>query len=567
MSGGSSGSGNASGNSSAGSAGLPGITVFPPDPGQCMNASVSVGREPVRRLSRIEYNNMVHDLFGDGSNPADQFVAEDLVAGFNANTQTPPTDLNAEQYFLEAEQLSKCIVEGTTPCSASSYTTLSGCSSSSDTACATTYIDGLEKRAFRGTVMPDEQQRIAALYQDAQSIDANAALELAIQAVLLSPSFLFVLEFGSGTGAAVALTPQELASRLSLSLWRSVPDQTLLDAADGGQLSTAAQVMVQATRMLDDPRAAPMRKDFVEQWSGIQRLQNIAYSPSDVADGTWPAIAPDWTTLRNMMESETLTFFDLAVKNGGTLSEVLTSDATFGAGADEGTFFQQMYQATLDSSFSSDGISRYLLPAQRSGLLMQASVLAAQSHPLRPSPVLRGKTIRTALFCSPPKAPPPNVNQTLADPSATPGQTTTDVINQHASNPECASCHSLIDPIGDAFNHFNQIGGYQDTENGAPVVTSGAFNQLDPLTGSFTDAQNMISEALADPEVVGKCYTLQGFRYAFGRSETTADACSVQAIYDDFSNNNFTVKELIIAITGSNAFLYRTPVTAGAACQ
>jgi hypothetical protein len=555
-------SGTAGGSGQGANTGVPGLSVYPSDPSTCAKAPLSVARTPIRRLSRIEYNNILRDLFGDSSSPADKFVAEDLVAGFTSNSLTPPTDLNAEQYFAEAEQLSKCIVEGTAPCAASNYATLSGCSSVSDTACAQTYLDTLERRAFRGTVSPDEKTRIAALYQDAQSIDANAALELGIQAILLSPSFLFVLEFGSGADTYVALTPSELASRLSLSLWRSVPDQTLLDAVDAGHLSSAADVMAQADRMLNDDRAAPMRKDFVEQWSGIERLQNITYQASDVTDGTWPATVTDWPTLRGMMETETLDFFDLAVKNGGTLSQLLSTNSTFGLSPELAT----MYGATVDPTWTTSP-QRFLLPPNRSGLLMQASVLASQSHPLRPSPVLRGKTIRTALFCSPPQPPPANVNQNLADPSAVPGQTTTDVLNQHASNPQCASCHQLIDPIGNAFNHFNQIGAYQDRENGAAVVTSGEFNSLEPLTGSFSDAQSMIQEALAKPEVVGKCYTLQGFRYALGRSEAEPDACAVQQIYDDFAGKDFTIRDLIIAITGSEAFLYRTRVRAGAACQ
>jgi len=533
------------------------------EPGTCSGSTPTVNRAPVRRISRLEYDHAVFDLFGETSSPAEKFVAEEKVAGFNSNTVTPPTALNAEQYLGAAETLSKCVVEGGAGCTTASYTTLSGCSGPTDAACTETYLKNLTRRAYRGTASPDDQQRIVGLYRDGQSIDANAGLELALQALLVSPHFLFIMEFGTGSSSVVPLSQPEIASRLALALWRSVPDQPLLDAADAGELGTAAQVETQARRMLaDGTRSASMLGDFVEQWIGIERLQNVSYAAADY-HADWPN-GIDWPTLRNAMEHETLDFFTRATQNNGTLGQVLTADFTFGLSNELAT----LYGATaVDGPNVAADDRRFSLPANRRGLLMQASVLAAESHPTRPSPVLRGKLLRSALFCDPPSPPPPGVNQAIPDAKDTVGTSTSDLIAAHAKNPTCANCHQLIDPLGAAFNHFDAIGGYQETDNGGAVTTSGNFNSLGALSGSFTDAQDMVQKVVAQQSVVGQCYALQGFRYALGRAEGAGDACAIQQVYQRFADQQFSLEEVIVAITGSDAFRYRTQVTPGQSCQ
>jgi hypothetical protein len=190
--------------------------------------------------------------------PGDAFTAEEKVAGFNNNSVAPVTQLNNEQYLTAAEAVADHV--------ASNVATATGCSSSADAACVTAWLGKVARRAFHGTLPAEELTALTDDYTTVSSeLGADAALKFGVISVLLSPRFLYVVEFGEGASGIVKLSPSEVAGRLALSLWRTVPDGALIAAADAGELGTP-DLAAKASVMLDDPRTIPMPTDFLGQW-------------------------------------------------------------------------------------------------------------------------------------------------------------------------------------------------------------------------------------------------------------------------------------------------------------
>jgi hypothetical protein len=212
---------------------------------------------------------------------------------------------------------------------------------------------------------------------------------------------------------------------------------------------------------------------------------------------------------------------------------------------------------------SGTGLQRVDLPAaqDRSGILTQAGFLSVQAHPDQTSPVLRGKFVRSMLLCQPPSPPPPDIDVTVPD--VTEAATARARLTGHlAAGASCNGCHSLMDPIGLAFEHFDAMGRYRDTENGVTLDVTGEITGAgDPgLAGSFVGVRAM-AEKLAASGQVRACMATQWFRYAAGRSEAEADECSLAVMRDTFAGSGGDLLELIVATTQTDAFWFRSPIT------
>jgi hypothetical protein len=288
-------------------------------------------------------------------------------------------------------------------------------------------------------------------------LGAEAALKFGVISILLSPRFLYVIEFGEGERGMVKLTPSEVAGRLALSLWRTVPDDALLAAADAGELSTPDQVAAKASVMLDDPRTIPMLTDFLGQWLNLD--DPAALVKDTVAHPTFSA------ALGSAFREETNQFYlNLFIDPTNDVTKLFTANYTYVNDALAAHYGLPSPGATF---------TRVTMPAERTGILSHASFLAAQSHAVRPSPVLRGKIIRTKVLCDPVDPPPPGVVAALQDDDGS--QTTQDAFEAHASKPGCAGCHVLMDPLGNAFSAFNAIGKYAP-----PSTTSKVSSRAPP---------------------------------------------------------------------------------------
>jgi hypothetical protein len=539
-----------------------GLTLFT-DQTLCQAGQLSVGSTPMRRLSRVEYNNMVRDLGLGDSHPADQFVSEQKIPGnFNSNSYAAISGtLISQQYLQAAEALASAAVTGT------NLTNLVSCASQANAACAQQFIADFANRAFRGQLDSTESAALLQLYTDVSTqFDFPTGIQAVVTSVLTSPRFLFVLEFGqtgaSATATAIPLSPLEVATRLSLYLWRSLPDAALIQAANAGQLATAAQVATQATRMLADAKATAALQDFADQWLDVENMNAIT---KDTQFTTWtPAVA-------QALHTETLTTFSstvLATSNNG-LTDLLTSPYSY------------VNQDLTSAGIYGDGVSasgsafaRTMVNAAdhpRTGILTDAGVLAIHAHTSLQSPVLRGRLVRQQILCEQVPEPPAAVGGVPIPPPPSmlaPGDTTRSKYVQHTTNPNCSVCHQYMDPIGFAFDNYDATGAFGTTENGTTIDATGSFVAMGSgdITGSFNGAADMIQQLAASPQV-DQCFTLEQLRYALGRVESNADACSAQQIYQAFSSSTFNLQQLLVAVVQSDAFRYRTPVNAGSACQ
>jgi hypothetical protein len=542
-----------------------GLSLF--DASRCMSSgSPGAGSTPVRRLSRVEYNNMVRDLGLGDTRPADQFVAEQKIPGnFNTNAYASVSGtLINQQYLQTAETLAEAAATSTNTLSSLLAPSGSACNTR-NAACAQAFIADFAGRAFRGQLDDGESAALLQLYNDtAAQFDFATGIQAVITSVLSSPRFLFVLEFGqsgSGSGASgsiVPLAPMELASRLALFLWRSLPDATLMQAASSGNVDVTAQ----ATRMLADTRATAALQDFANQWLEIENMDAVT---KDTQFTYWTA------DLAKELHTETLTTFSSSLLMDNTdLKTLLTSSSSY-VNADLATYYSTGKPGTaLGTSYTKTAVGSSSSP--RTGILTQGAVMASHAHTSLPSPTLRGRMIRQQVLCEQVPDPPAEINgmPIPPPPSALTTGTTRDQYQQHMmKGSACQMCHQWMDPIGFGFDNFDATGNWYTQENGTNIDASGMFVAMNPpndLTGSFTSAADMINQ-LAASQQTNQCFALQQMRYAWGRVETAADACSAQKIYQAFSSSNFNLKQLLLAVVTSDSFRYRTSINPGGACQ
>lgn len=509
---------------------------------------VHPGGAPIRRMTRFEYNNAVRDLLGDATRPADSFVAEEEALGFNNQaTALGVTQLLAEQYMEASESIAAR--------AAKDLAKLLPCDpvKTGEDACAAQFVLAFGKKAFRRPLATAESSRLDQLYAwGKQEYGFSTGIELVIQAVLQSPRFLYRVEMGmpdplKAQADVTALDSWEVAARLSFLLWSSIPDDELFAAAEAGALGDAAAIEEQARRMLEDPRARDAVANFHAQWLGLGRIDTISKDAS-----VYPAYTP---ALRPLWEKETLSFLDHVVFDDakGDVRTMLTAPysmmnadlaAFYGVKGPKGAVFEQV---SLD-------------PQQRAGFLTQASLLAVNAKPNQSSPIHRGKFVRERLLCQTIAPPPNNVN--IQPPEVDPTATTREKFSQHSTDPACAGCHELMDPIGFGFESYDGIGRFRATDHGLPVDATGEITATRDSNGPFNGAIELAAR-LGESAEARECVATQWFRFGYGHGEEEADSCAMAQLQGAFRAAGYNVKELLVALTRTDAFRYRKVVVAG----
>ncbi len=504
------------------------------------------GPSPIRRLTRVEYDNTVRDLLGDETNPSRDFPPEEEALGFNNNAATlGVTQLLAEQYMVAAEGIAQRATE------ADKMNALLGCDPAAvgEEACVSEFVGRFGQRAWRRPLAADEVAQMVALYRAAREpYDFPTGVQVVVQALLQSPHFLYRVEFGDPTAAGERVVPlagHEMASRLSYFLWGTMPDETLFAAAAAGELGSREQVGAQARRMLEDPRARAAVRNFHTQWLKLD-LVELASKDASIFDGFTPAV-------KSSLREETLAFLDNVIWEGdGSVDTLLTAPYT-------------MMNATLAEYYgvtgpTGDAFERVELdPSRYSGVLTQAGLMAALAKPNQTSPVLRGKFVREQLLCQILPPPPPDVDVT--PPDLDPNLTTRERFAQHSEDPVCAGCHRLMDPIGFGFENFDGAGRFRAEENGVAVDASGEILASDDANGTFNGVPGL-AQQLAGSDQVRACMSTQWFRFAYGRIETGDDECTMEALSVQFAAGGYDIKALLVALTQTDAFLYRKAVVA-----
>ncbi|MBC8133978.1 MAG: DUF1592 domain-containing protein, partial [Deltaproteobacteria bacterium] len=478
------------------------------------------GPSPLRRLTRIEYARTVRDLIGPGLLDSSGLPPDERALGFDNNADVLGTsDLLIEQYQDLAERAASVVTADITrfvPCAATT----------ADATCARTFLDSFGRRAWRRPLDATETGALMSVFTTGQSDGGFAeGITRTVAVLLQSPQFLYRIETvvdsagapitvdtvpATDVPGAVRLSPHETAARLSFLMWGSMPDAILDAAADADKLSTPADLAQQARRMLADPRAHEVVSSFHASWLGLDRLDDLDKDP--VVYPTFGA------ALRDSFRAETTRFIDEVVwKREGTLAALLNARYTFVDGPLR-TFYGLSAAAAAGGAGAGADLQHTALPVGRAGLLTQPSFLAVHAKANQTSPIHRGRFVREQLFCTTPPPPPNNIE--IRPPSLDPRKTTRQRFSQHVAESSCASCHTLMDPIGFGFEHYDGIGRWRDKESGAPVDASGALSGTD-VDGPFNGAVEL-ADRLAGSAAVARCYATQWFRFAYGRGENAA---------------------------------------------
>ncbi|HZM97492.1 MAG TPA: DUF1592 domain-containing protein [Vicinamibacterales bacterium] len=410
-------------------------------------------------------------------------------------------------------------------------------------ACAKTILSTLARRAYRRNVTNADVDPLMAFYREGLAQGGfDAGVENALRRLLVSPEFLMRVErdpAGVAAGAAYSVNDVELASRLSFFLWSSVPDDELLDLAAKRQLSDPAVLGTQVRRMMADPRADAFVKNFAGQWLFLRNLDAVVPVQS---------VFPDFDdALRQSFRRETELFFDSIVRENRSALDLLRADYTFvnerlathyGIPNIKGNHFRRV---TLGPE------------SKRRGLLGQGSILTVTSYPDRTSPVVRGKWILENLLGTPPPPPLPNVPPLRATDTSGIVLPMRQRMERHRSNPVCASCHAMMDPLGLSLENFDAIGRWRTLgESSAPIDASGAAPD-----GTRFDGPDGLRNVLLRSDRFVATLTEKMMTYALGRGLEYYDAPSVRAILRDAARDEYRLSSLIVGIVQSPPFKMR----------
>jgi hypothetical protein len=487
----------------------------------------------MRRLTREQYQNTVRDLLGVHYPATQRFAADELLSGFRTNTTLAVQELHLEQYQAAAEEIAEQVGKPEL------VAALAPCAQGSDpVSCARNFIEQFGRRAYRRPLTPAETDRLLGVYTVGQKAGFAAGIELVIAAALQSPRFLYRPEFGTGA-LSNWLTPYEMASRLSYLLWNTTPDEALFAAASAGELMTVESAASHAARMLADERASAMWSSFADQWLGTDGALTIERDPAK-----YPGFSPE---LRVALAAQTGRFFDAVARRGdGLLSTLLTSSR-----APLSPPLFELYGLGPASGAADAWQDVELPPGERAGLLTLAPFMATNAHADQTSLVRRGFMIRTKLLCTVPPPPPPDVDADV--PAVDPSLTARERFALHRSNPVCAGCHALMDPLGLPFELYDALGRYRTVEGTRPIDASGELTGTGSQDGVVSGPLELVGK-LAAADEVAECVTKQFFRYAFGRVESDGDETTLAALTESFRANNRHLATLLAAMASSDAF-------------
>jgi hypothetical protein len=531
----------------AGSAAVGGTpAVVGPD-----GTTVTLGNKPavgvvtIGRLNRTQYANTLRKLLGTKLDPSAKFPPDDLSFGFdNIGEALSIQPLHIELFESTAESLLTELFA--LPATDANRMKVLGCDAQAGGhACVASTVLAFAEKAFRRPVTEAEVAPFVAIADGHTTSGGTAAdgLKLALKAVLLSPYFLFKVELDPSPTAKDVhkLNAYELATRLSYYLWSSTPDDALYASAKSGELLTDAGLTAQVTRMLADPQSQALVTEFAAQWLSIRHVAEVKPDAT-----TYPAFNAD---LAAAMQTETSMLFAELLGQGRPLSELLTADYTF-------------VNSTLASFYgmappAGSGFTKVQLAgSHRVGFLTGGSFLTMTSNPTRTSPVKRGKWVLEQLLCSPPPPPPAGAN--IAGLDMGPAQSVRAKLEQHRAKEPCHSCHSLMDPIGLAFENFDGVGAYRTSDQYGAIDATGT---LDTAKGSvsFNGPDQLVPIVSSDARLL-PCTATKVLTYAIGRGFTNDDGPAITSVLTAADKSAQGIRGLIGSVALSESFRSRRAV-------
>jgi hypothetical protein len=409
-----------------------------------------------------------------------------------------------------------------------------------EASCAADIVRRLATQAFRRPVAEKDHARLMQFYaRGREARNFEMGITKAIEAILASPQFLFRVEESPArlTNAAYRIADYELASRLSFFLAGRGPDAELLKAAAAGTLSTPVGLRRQAKRLLAAPGNDALGTRFASQWLRLQDLEKV------IPD---PILYPySDQTLSLALKTETEQFFTSLVREDRSLLDLLTADYTY---VNERVARHYGIANVVGSEFR-----RVSLPADRRGILGHGSILTLTSIAERTSPVQRGKWVMEVLLGSPPPPPPPNVpalEETKGTADSGRALSVRERMEQHRSNPQCTSCHRVIDPMGLALENFDATGKWRIRDGGINVDTKGQLFDGEAIDGP----DGLRSALLRHKDVFMLSFTRSLMTYALGRRVEAYDMPAIRRIIRDASTQNYRISAFVNGVVESDAF-------------
>lgn len=498
----------------------------------------------LHRLTRSELVHSLQDLLG-ADVPIGELEPDVLVGGFSAigasSVAVSPSGVGLhEQEVLDAT--------GFVFADEARATALLPCvpADAADSACLGRIVAQFGRRAFRRPLSEDEVQRfagLAATIGGSAGASALVGVRYALAAILESPSFIYRVELGEPSAAdagRLKFTDFEMASRLAGTLWDSVPDDALLDAAAAGALATPDGVKAEAERLLADPKAQRSIAVFTTELFGVSHLEQAE------KDGN---MFPTWReSLKEAMREEL---------------ERRVNDMVFVQKGD----FLSLYDDR--KTFVNDDLAEfYGLPApgqpgfhpaefppesKRAGLLGAGAVLAGHGLPQRNSPTARGKFVSEMVLCR--NIPPPPNNVPPLPPQAGPDVTMRERLAVHRQAAVCASCHSMMDPIGFGMEDFDSAGLHRTMEGTVPVDASGSL-EGPGLDGSTFEGLAELGAALRRQPVVLPCLVSKVYSEALGRRAVRADSDAIAQLASSFAQSQNRLDQLLVTLVTSDSFRF-----------
>ena len=415
---------------------------------------------------------------------------------------------------------------------------------SEEEGCARKIVGTVARRAFRRPVTAADVDALLPFYRSARAERTfDGAVQAALERVLVDPEFLFRVERDPenvAPGTAYRISDLALASRLSFFLWSSVPDDELLQVAEKGKLKDAAIFEQQVRRMIADERSKTLVTNFAAQWLF---LRNVKLAKPDSFS------FPDWDDdLRAALVSETELFLDYQIRADRPVAELLTADYSF--------LNERLAKHYAVPDVYGSHFRRVEFPdeTRRGGLLGHGSILLVTSFANRTSPVLRGKWLLENFLNYSPPPPPPDVPDLPPATKGAQARTVRERVEQHRSNPVCAACHNVMDPLGFALEHYDAIGRYRASDDGRPIDASGVtpdgvkFEGLAGLRDLMDDRREDFVATAAEKLLV----------YALGRGVEYYDQPAIRQIVRDAAPGDYQWSSVIVGITRSVPFQMRS---------
>jgi hypothetical protein len=500
----------------------------------------SGGAPEMRRLTEAQYRNIIADIFGANIIVSGRFDPLGRAGGLSAISASSAAVTPAA--FEHYDDLARSIAAQVTNPKNRDF--LVGCkpasATASDRACASAFLTKVGRLLFRRPLTAAELQRSLDVAE--RSVKSAGGfyegLSYALAALLEAPAFLFItdrVEKAPGDGA-LRLTAYSKASRISFLLWNSAPDTVLLDAAEQGELESERGLSRQVDRLLASAKLKAGARAFFTDMLSLDDFDTLSKDPV-----LYPAFT--LAAVNDARESTLRTITDQLIDRHGDYRDLFTTRKVYLTG-----MLGMVYRlpVAVPDGWVGDDLDK---DDPRAGLLAEVGFLALHAHPGRSSATLRGRAVRELILCQKVPDPPGDVNFALVQDTGNPNfKTARQRLDAHRSNPTCAGCHRIMDPIGLAMENFDGAGQFRQSENGAPIDTSGEIN------GKTFQGTAGLAATLHDDPAAASCLVSRAYQYATGRLIGKDEREWMSYLQKSFAEDGYRFPELLRRIATSKAF-------------